>query len=250
MKINKIYAVNFRNYGACNLDFSSMINVFYGQNAQGKTNILEAIFYSAFGMSHRTFTEEDLLKLGCKEMAVGVEYDSFSGVPEINIKIGDGVTEWNNLNYALNVADILAQIPDVDLTSVTNNVQIRDTYDELANGKVVGDIAIVKAPLFEGATSQFTHTAYVWNGEAWAAMDGNYSAANVLLGSDITLAGSFSSVGNYSKGKTYPVEFEYEKADWMELITDSVCSTTSYVLSISLLVGKKDNKILLILNSS
>lgn len=38
--------------------------------------------------------------------------------------------------------------------------------------------------------------------------------------------------------------FEYEKADWMELITDSVCSTTSYVLSISLLVGKKDNKIL------
>ena len=86
MKINKIYAVNFRNYGTCNLDFSSMINVFYGQNAQGKTNILEAIFYSAFGMSHRTFTEEDLLKLGCKEMAVGVEYDSFSGLHEIKIK--------------------------------------------------------------------------------------------------------------------------------------------------------------------
>jgi len=86
MKINKIYAVNFRNYGSCNLDFSSMINVFYGQNAQGKTNILEAIFYSAFGMSHRTFTEEDLLKLGCKEMAVGVEYDSFSGLHEIKIK--------------------------------------------------------------------------------------------------------------------------------------------------------------------
>ena len=86
MKINKIYAVNFRNYGACNLDFSSMINVFYGQNAQGKTNILEAIFYSAFGMSHRTFTEEDLLKLGCKEMTVGVEYDSFSGLHEIKIK--------------------------------------------------------------------------------------------------------------------------------------------------------------------
>ncbi len=86
MKINKIYAVNFRNYDNCNLDFSSMINVFYGQNAQGKTNILEAIFYSAFGMSHRTFTEEDLLKLGCKEMAVGVEYDSFSGWHEIKIK--------------------------------------------------------------------------------------------------------------------------------------------------------------------
>lgn len=86
MKINKIYAVNFRNYGSCSLDFASMINVFYGQNAQGKTNILEAIFYGAFGMSHRTFTEEDLLKLGSREMAVGVEYDSFSGLHTIKIK--------------------------------------------------------------------------------------------------------------------------------------------------------------------
>ncbi|MBQ5348680.1 MAG: DNA replication/repair protein RecF [Phascolarctobacterium sp.] len=86
MKINKIYAVNFRNYSYCNLDFSSMINVFYGQNAQGKTNILEAIFYSSFGMSHRTFTEDDLLKISCKEMAVGVEYESFSGVHDIKIK--------------------------------------------------------------------------------------------------------------------------------------------------------------------
>ena len=86
MKINKIYAVNFRNYSSCNLDFSSMINVFYGQNAQGKTNILEAIFYSSFGMSHRTFTEDDLLKISCNEMAVGVEYESFSGVHDIKIK--------------------------------------------------------------------------------------------------------------------------------------------------------------------
>ena len=86
MKINKIYAVNFRNYSSCNLDFSSMINVFYGQNAQGKTNILEAIFYSSFGMSHRTFTEDDLIKISCKEMAVGVEYESFSGVHDIKIK--------------------------------------------------------------------------------------------------------------------------------------------------------------------
>lgn len=86
MKINKIYAVNFRNYSSCNLDFSSMINVFYGQNAQGKTNILEAIFYSSFGISHRTFTEDDLLKISCKEMAVGVEYESFSGVHDIKIK--------------------------------------------------------------------------------------------------------------------------------------------------------------------
>lgn len=121
---------------------------------------------------------------------------------QINIKIGDGETEWNSLPYALNVGDIIAQIPDVDLSTVTNNVQVVDSFDDLIAGKVVGDMAIVKAPLFDGASTQFTHTAYVWSGEAWTAMDGNYSAANVLLGSDITLAGSFSSVGNYNKGKT------------------------------------------------
>ena len=44
MKINSLYAVNFRNYESCSLQLSSMINVFYGQNAQGKTNLLEASF--------------------------------------------------------------------------------------------------------------------------------------------------------------------------------------------------------------
>ena len=86
MKIASLYAVNFRNYGQCQLNFSSMINVFYGKNAQGKTNILEAIFYGAFGLSHRTSTEEDLLKLGTDAMAVGIEFASFSGTHEVKLK--------------------------------------------------------------------------------------------------------------------------------------------------------------------
>lgn len=38
--------------------------------------------------------------------------------------------------------------------------------------------------------------------------------------------------------------FEYEKPNWMKLITDSFCSTSSYVLSIALLIGKKNNNVL------
>lgn len=86
MKINSIYAVNFRNYTECTLKTPAMINVFYGKNAQGKTNLLEAIFFSAFGLSHRTSSEEELLKLGSNAMAVGVEYSSFSGNHDIKIK--------------------------------------------------------------------------------------------------------------------------------------------------------------------
>ena len=86
MEIKSLKLENYRNYDSLELKFNKKNTIFIGNNAQGKTNILEAIFYSAFGMSHRTFTEEDLLKLGCKEMAVGVEYDSFSGLHEIKIK--------------------------------------------------------------------------------------------------------------------------------------------------------------------
>ena len=86
MKIESLYVVNFRNYSQCNLPLSSMINVFYGKNAQGKTNLLEAIFYGAFGLSHRTSSEEDLLKLGTEAMAVGINFDSFSGKHEVKLK--------------------------------------------------------------------------------------------------------------------------------------------------------------------
>lgn len=86
MKIEQLYAVNFRNYSSCQLALPAMINVFYGSNAQGKTNLLEAIFYAAFGLSHRTNAEEELLKLSTEAMAVGVGYSSFSGAHEVRIK--------------------------------------------------------------------------------------------------------------------------------------------------------------------
>lgn len=86
MKISGLYAVNFRNYAQCQLKLSSMINVFYGKNAQGKTNLLEAIFYGAFGLSHRTSAEDELLKLGTEAMAVGIEFTSFTGMHEVKLK--------------------------------------------------------------------------------------------------------------------------------------------------------------------
>ena len=54
MKINQIELKNFRNYEKEIIKFSSGTNVFIGQNAQGKTNILEAIYLCASARSHRT----------------------------------------------------------------------------------------------------------------------------------------------------------------------------------------------------
>ena len=86
MKIKGLYLHNFRNYGLCSLQFPAMVNIFYGKNAQGKTNLLEAIFYAAFGMSHRTFQEDDLFGDGRREMAVKADFTSFDSDYEIKIK--------------------------------------------------------------------------------------------------------------------------------------------------------------------
>ena len=62
----------------------------------------------------------------------------------------------------------------------------------------VGDIAIVKAGI---AGDKKSYTSYVYDGANWVATDGNYSAANVYTNDNITLAGTYSSIGNFSKGK-------------------------------------------------
>ena len=68
MYINKIKLLNFRNYEKLNIDLNENINIFYGDNAQGKTNIIEAIFLCSIGKSFRTNKDKELVFFN-KEMA-------------------------------------------------------------------------------------------------------------------------------------------------------------------------------------
>jgi len=63
MYINKIKLQNFRNYKNQEIILNPNINIFYGDNAQGKTNILESVFLSAFGKSFRTSKEKELINI-------------------------------------------------------------------------------------------------------------------------------------------------------------------------------------------
>lgn len=64
MFIKKLKIQNFRNYDIQEIEFNKNINILYGDNAQGKTNILEAIFFSSFGKSFRTSKEKEIIKKG------------------------------------------------------------------------------------------------------------------------------------------------------------------------------------------
>lgn len=61
MLIKYLQLMNFRNYTKLNIELSKNVNVFMGDNAQGKTNILEAIYYCGFARSHRTNRDKELI---------------------------------------------------------------------------------------------------------------------------------------------------------------------------------------------
>lgn len=61
MYIKNMMLVNYRNYEQLNIELSKSVNVFIGDNAQGKTNILESIYYGAFAKSHRTSRDKELI---------------------------------------------------------------------------------------------------------------------------------------------------------------------------------------------
>ena len=86
MKITKLQLVNFRNYDRCTVNFDKMVTVFYGNNGQGKTNILESIFYSAFGFSHRTNKEDEMVKFSSEGMAVLLDFEKEDGPHSIRMK--------------------------------------------------------------------------------------------------------------------------------------------------------------------
>lgn len=70
MKLKQIELKNFRNYEDLKLDFHPNLNIFLGQNAQGKTNILEAIHFLALTRSHRTSHDKELICWSGQEMKV------------------------------------------------------------------------------------------------------------------------------------------------------------------------------------
>ena len=62
MIVESLSLKNYRNYENLNLNFSDGTNIFYGNNAQGKTNILEAVYMSGTTKSHRTNKDMELIR--------------------------------------------------------------------------------------------------------------------------------------------------------------------------------------------
>ena len=71
MYINSLALKNFRNYESLELSFGEGINILYGDNAQGKTNVLEAVYLCATTRSHRRSKDKEMIRFGEEEYLDG-----------------------------------------------------------------------------------------------------------------------------------------------------------------------------------
>ena len=79
MIIKRFRAENFRNIEKCDIEFSPGVNLLYGKNAQGKTNVVEGIYYFSRGKSFRGREDKELIRFGEEGFRIYLEYESEMG---------------------------------------------------------------------------------------------------------------------------------------------------------------------------
>ena len=86
MHVKSIKLINFRNYETLDIKLDNKLNIFLGNNAQGKTNLLESIYIAATGKSYRTNRDKELINFKKDIGYLGVEIEKVIGKKKIEIK--------------------------------------------------------------------------------------------------------------------------------------------------------------------
>lgn len=85
MRVRTLELTNFRNYERARIEPDAGVTVFAGPNAQGKTNILEALHLCCLGRSHRTPRDEELIRWGESSARVTVQTAQRDGTHEVGV---------------------------------------------------------------------------------------------------------------------------------------------------------------------
>ncbi|MCI9017031.1 MAG: DNA replication/repair protein RecF [Clostridia bacterium] len=110
MYIKKIKLINFRNYYNQEIILNEQLNIFFGNNAQGKTNILEAIYIGAIGKSFRAKKDKELINIGQKEAKIEIEYQKIDRQGKIKIELENKKTIYINEIKQKKLSNILGNI--------------------------------------------------------------------------------------------------------------------------------------------
>ncbi len=142
MKLKKISLHNFRNYEDQELDFSDGINVLLGENAQGKTNLLEAIYVLALARSHRTSNDKELISWDSQNAQIkGLVEKQYSSLPiELDLGPKGKKAKLNHLEQAklssyIGQLNVILFAPE-DLSIVKGSPQGRRKFMDMEFGQM------------------------------------------------------------------------------------------------------------------
>ncbi len=122
MWISKIKINNFRNYNLQEINLEKNINVFYGENAQGKTNIIESIFLCSMGRSFRTNKDKEMIKLNSENAIIEIEYQKTDRDGKIKIELGNRKNVYINGIKIKKLSELLGNINVVIFTPDDINI--------------------------------------------------------------------------------------------------------------------------------
>ena len=122
MWIKKIKIKNFRNYEKEEINLEKNINIFYGQNAQGKTNIIESIFLCSLGKSFRAKKDNEMIKLNEQNAMVEIEYEKSDREGKIKIEIGNKKNIYLNGIKIKKLSELLGNLNIVIFTPDDINI--------------------------------------------------------------------------------------------------------------------------------
>ena len=142
MYLEELDLRNFRNYQTVAVKFSPQINVLIGKNAQGKTNLLEAIYVLAMARSHRTNNERELISFKQKEAYLsGRVMRKLGSLPlEISLNRKGKKAKVNHLEQArlsqyIGNLNVILFAPE-DLSLVKGSPAIRRRFIDMEFGQI------------------------------------------------------------------------------------------------------------------
>lgn len=126
MYIKKVKLENFRNYDTSEIIFNKNLNNIFGDNAQGKTNILEAIFICGLGKSFRTNQDKELININKDFAKVEIEYFKKDREGKIRLELNQKKDFFINDIKVKKISDILGKIYVVLFTPQDINILKND----------------------------------------------------------------------------------------------------------------------------
>ena len=141
MKVKNLKLENFRNISNLNLEFDEEINIICGENAQGKTNIIEALWLFSGAKSFRNSKDQELIKFGENVAKISAQFDMLGVQNDVSIKINDKKTAYLNEKKLSNTSNLAGKYNAVvfsptDLNLVTDGPEKRRRFLDIAIGQL------------------------------------------------------------------------------------------------------------------